>query len=68
MGTSNGQKGAMGSISVSEKLLHRFGGRVEDIFSLPGFKENFSIKKGKITNTELKEQHQEALQEFLKRL
>lgn len=68
MGTSNGQKGAMGSISVTEKLLPRFGGRVEDTYSLPGFKENFSIKKGEITNTELKEQHQEALQGFLKRL
>lgn len=68
LGTSNGARGATGSIGVTEKLLPRFGAQVEDIFSLPNFKENFSVKKGVMTNTELIEKHQEALQNFLKKI
>lgn len=68
LGTSNGARGAKGSIEVTEKLLPRFGALVADKFSLPNFKENFSIKKGLITNEELKEQHQKVLNDFLNRV
>ena len=68
MGTSNGDRGAKGAIGVTEQMLPRFGAKVEDLFSLPNFKENFSVKKGIITNPELKDKHQEALHEFLKKL
>ncbi|EKF54770.1 hypothetical protein I215_10700 [Galbibacter marinus] len=68
LGTSTGARGAKGSIEVTEKLLPRFGALVEDKFSLPNFKENFSIKKGVITNDELTEQHKVVLQAFLNRV
>lgn len=65
LGASNGGRGAAGSIGVTEKLLPRFGALVEHKFSFPNFSENFSVKKGVITNPELKEKHQEVLQNFL---
>lgn len=68
LGTSNGAKGATGSIGVTEKLLPRFGALVGDTFSLPNFNDNFSVKNGVITNLEFKEKHQEVLQHFLKKI
>src|SRR5690606_13913857 len=68
LGTSGGARGATGSIGVTEKLLPRFGAIVEDKFSLHNFKDNFSVKKGVITNPDYKEKHQKVLQEFLQRI
>jgi len=66
LGTSNGAKGAKSSIEVTEKLLPRFGAVVEAAFSLPNFKENFSVKKGIISDEEFQKKHQEVLSRFLK--
>ncbi|WP_335965308.1 NAD(P)H-dependent oxidoreductase [Galbibacter sp. PAP.153] len=68
MGTSAGKRGAIGSITVTENMLPRFGAKVENVFSLPSFNENFSIKKGIITNDELKAKHKEQLGSFLNKL
>ncbi|MEL4308403.1 NADPH-dependent FMN reductase [Joostella sp. CR20] len=68
MGTSAGKRGAISSITITEQTLPRFGAVVENIFSLPSYEENFSKKKGVIVNEELKQKHQEQLDDFLKKL
>tara|TARA_R110002167_G_scaffold298814_6_gene503200 strand:- start:1097 stop:1630 length:534 start_codon:yes stop_codon:yes gene_type:complete len=67
MSTSNGKRGAVGSLEVIENLLPRFGATITATFSLPSFKENFNATQG-ILNAELAEEFQTALQDFLNNL
>jgi len=64
MSTSGGKRGAQSSLELSEKLLLRFGAKVTDTFSLPGFKDNFDMDKG-ILDTKLATDHTEKLERFL---
>lgn len=64
MATSLGKGGAKHSLEVVSKMLPRFGAEIIETFSLPTFSENFDDKKG-ISNSELLEKHQAALQTFL---
>ena|SRR6056297_2783876 len=65
MATSNGGRGAIGALEVTEKLLTRFGATIVGTFSLPRYKENFKVDEG-ILNSDLAEQHQSLLNNFLK--
>lgn len=67
MSTSNGKRGAMSALEVTEKLLPRFGGEIIATFSLPSFSENFDEEKG-IINSELAEKHLAALNAFKTKL
>ncbi|MBQ0741139.1 NADPH-dependent FMN reductase, partial [Aquimarina celericrescens] len=67
MATSGGSRGAISALETAGKLVSRFGGEVVTIFSLPLFGENFDSEIG-ISNAELKEKHQEALDLFLSKL
>ncbi|GGD40049.1 NADPH-dependent FMN reductase [Muriicola marianensis] len=67
MSTSPGKRGASSSLSVTEKLLPRFGGEIVSTFSLPSFRHNFEIGKG-ITDQELAGEHQQALDKWLQSL
>ncbi len=67
MSASPGGRGAMGSLGIVEKLLPRFGGEIVATFSLPSFSQNFDPSKG-ITNAELADKHQQALEEFLAKI
>lgn len=63
MATSPGKRGAIGSLTVVQDLLPRFGAQIAATFSLPSFPENF--KEHKITDEILSAQHQIALDTFL---
>lgn len=67
MSTSKGKRGGLGSRETIEKLLPRFGASEVVTFSLPSFGENFSPDKG-ILDSELAEEHREALDLFLSKL
>jgi len=64
MATSNGGRGAMGSLEVTEKILARFKGNVVASFSLPNYSANFDEKKG-ITNVDLAKIYMEKVNSFL---
>ncbi len=64
MSTSGGKRGAQGSLEVTEKLLSRFGAKIEATFSLPSFNENFDMEKG-ILDSQLAADHSEKLNVFL---
>lgn len=66
MSASGGKRGGIGSLGVIENMLPRFGAEIVSTFSLPSFHENF--KDGNITENELKEKHQKALDTFLQTL
>jgi len=53
--TSNGRRGGLSSLEVTQNLLPRFKGEVVVSFNFPSFQENFSVEKQKITNPELEE-------------
>ena len=63
MSTSGGKRGAIGSLSVIEKMLPRFGADVVATFSLPSFYDNFSDEG--ILDESLSAAHQKTLQQFL---
>ncbi len=65
MATSNGGRGAIAALEVTDKLLTRFGANIVATFSLPRYKENFKVDEG-ILNSDLAEQHQSLLNNFLK--
>ncbi|MCM4166453.1 FMN-dependent NADH-azoreductase [Arenibacter antarcticus] len=67
MSSSRGRGGALGSQEVANKLLSRFGGEIVATFSLPSFNHTFSEMEG-ITDLELKEVHDTALQSFLSKI
>lgn len=64
LSTSNGARGGMGSLEVTKNMLPRFGAEIVDTYSLPSFKENFSIEETKITNDEIKNEILEKLHQF----
>src|SRR5690606_20490982 len=53
--TSNGRRGGLSSLEVTQNLLPRFKGEVVVSFNFPSFQENFSVEKQKITSPELEE-------------
>lgn len=65
MSTSNGGRGAIGSLGVAEKIMTRFKGEVIESFSLPNYSVNFDEHKG-ITNEELSKIYNEKVKSFLK--
>jgi len=67
MSTSGGRRGGASSLEVTQNLLPRFGAEIIATFSLPNFKENFDGSKG-ITDEDLAEAHQKALDKFLNAL
>ena len=44
LSTSNGARGAMTVLAYVESVLPRWGGKVAGAYSLPNFKENFSVE------------------------
>lgn len=64
LSTSNGARGGMGSLEVTQKMLPRFGAEIIDTYSFPSFKENFSIEETKITNDKIKNEIVEKLHQF----
>ncbi len=50
LSTSNGARGGMSSLDVVKNMLPRFGGEIVDTYSLPSFKENFSVDEKNISN------------------
>ena len=67
MAASPGGRGAIGALTIIEKLLPRFGGEVVATFSMPSFHQNFDASKG-ITDPELAEKHKAALEEFISKI
>jgi NAD(P)H-dependent FMN reductase len=65
MSTSNGGRGAIGSLEVTEKIFSRFKGEVVETFSLPRFNQNFNDQEG-ITDKDLAQKHIEKLNSFTK--
>ncbi|WP_291965834.1 NADPH-dependent FMN reductase [Maribacter sp.] len=65
MATSNGGRGAIGALEITEKLLARFQGTVVASFSLPKYGENFDEVNG-ITNEELAKVHADKVASFVK--
>lgn len=64
MSTSPGKRGGIGSLSVIEKLLPRFGAEVIGTFSLPSYFDNFKPGEG-ILDKELRQEHRSVLDAFL---
>jgi NAD(P)H-dependent FMN reductase len=64
MATSNGGRGAIGSLEVAEKMLTRFKGDIVETFSLPKYGENFDEKEG-IINSDLAKIHAEKVASFI---
>ncbi|MFK5974799.1 MAG: NAD(P)H-dependent oxidoreductase [Flavobacteriaceae bacterium] len=67
MSTSPGKRGGIGALEVVKGLLPRFGAEIVATFSLPSFAANFDSQEG-ITDKDLAQEHQNALEEFLKTL
>jgi NAD(P)H-dependent FMN reductase len=65
LSTSSGARGAMSSMEVMKVLLARFGGSIEDTFSLPTFYENFSVDDESISNLEMRTTVLKKLQNFV---
>lgn len=68
MSASPSRGGGERSLSKIEATLPAFGAEVVATFSLPSFNHTFSREEKGITDNELKEAHQKALEEFLGQL
>ncbi|UGU16553.1 NAD(P)H-dependent oxidoreductase [Sinomicrobium kalidii] len=68
MSASPGKGGGGRSLSKIETTLPSFGAEIIATFSLPSFNHTFSREESEITNNELKEAHQKALEQFLEQL
>ena len=66
MSTSPGRAGGEHSLTKIQDTIPRFGAEIVATFSLPSFGRNFSTEDKKITDNGLREEHQEALDRFLK--
>ncbi|SHJ90603.1 NADPH-dependent FMN reductase [Pseudozobellia thermophila] len=67
MATSNGKRGAIGSLEVVRNMLPRFGGEVVETFSLPSFSVNLGDGDA-IVDADLAEAHKAAVQNFLRKI
>ncbi|MBU3025707.1 NADPH-dependent FMN reductase [Zobellia galactanivorans] len=67
MATSNGKRGGMGALEITQNVLPRFGAEVVASFSLPSFGETFNKGEG-IVSADLAKAHREALNQFLGKL
>ena len=53
LATSPGARGGASVLEIAKNAFPRYGALVKAVFSLPSFDENFDVKKGQISNTEL---------------
>lgn len=53
LATSPGVRGGASVLEIAKNAFPRYGALVKATFSLPSFDENFDVKKGQISNTEL---------------
>ncbi|MBX9887151.1 MAG: NAD(P)H-dependent oxidoreductase [Flavobacteriaceae bacterium] len=53
LATSPGARGGASVLEIAKNAFPRYGALVKATFSLPSFDENFDVKKGQISNTEL---------------
>lgn len=67
MSTSPGRGGAVGALEVVKASFPRYGASLSGTFSLPSFNENFS-EDGGITDADLSQAHESALNDFLNTL
>ena len=67
MSASMGKRGGIGSLSVVEAMLPRFGAEITATFSLPSYAENFDPENG-IADKALAQDHSDALALFIKTL
>ncbi len=51
-------------LAYIESVIPRWGGKVTGTYSLPNFKENFSVDSGKMTNSEEIEKLTEIVRNF----
>ncbi|WP_224490294.1 NADPH-dependent FMN reductase [Robertkochia flava] len=65
MSTSPGRGGAQSSRNYAETALTRFGGNIEQTFSLPSFNQTFDTDQKVILDEALKKEHGEKLEEFM---
>lgn len=68
LSTSNGKRGAVGSLEDLNNKMKYFAGEVAATFSLGSFSENFDIDQGIISNADEKSKLQEAVGQFEKEL
>ncbi|WP_268224127.1 NADPH-dependent FMN reductase [Sinomicrobium oceani] len=68
MSTSPGRAGGSHSLTKIEGTLPRFGAEIVSTFSLPSFNQTFSLEEKQITDAGLRDEHQQALDTFLKTL
>ena len=66
MSTSPGRRGALSSRTYVESSLSGFGAEIEQTFSLPSFNHTFDRDNKVILDEELRKEHREKLEEFLK--
>lgn len=61
LSTSPGGRGGKSVLEIALSQIPRFGGQVKASVSVPSFAENFDVELGVITNDEIAEQIQEAV-------
>lgn len=64
LSSSNGDRGGIGSLEITQKMLPRFGATIVDTYAFPSFKENFSTEEAKISNDKIKNEILEKLYQF----
>ncbi len=67
MSTSPGKRGAIGAHNQVNDVLPRFGAEIVSTFSLPSFYDNLDKDNG-IIDAQLKEEHQNAIHQFLAKI
>lgn len=65
LSTSPGKRGGQSVLELGKKIITRMGGRVKAEFSLPKFRDNFSLEDG-ILDEELKKSYEEEVDKFIK--
>ena len=66
--TSPGGRGAKSALEYAKSSLPRMGATIVNSFSVPSFQENFDLKKGLISNTELQVEIDNAIASFVKEI
>lgn len=66
--TSEGRRGALSSLEITEKLLQRFQGDIVESFNFPSFSKNFSVQKQEIVDVELAKTVRHSLTKFEQQL
>ena len=66
LSTSPGPRGAVGVFEQAKASLPRFGTEIKASLSVPSFFDNFDMQEGELTNPELKQQLQQAVNALIK--